>query len=310
MKITNKLLFILSFLCCNYSTIFAQTDLENQDLKGKIKSVSTTVYRTSMKEGKVKLRGISQIQESSFNKAGYMVSTAYQINSLSLGEGPKRKIVHKLDKDNQLLKKTNYKDAVETMSTEYLYKKEQLAATKYLEGEELLGREFYTYDDNENKLSSNSTNPDGNSLQKMEFTYTKDNKLASSKKYKGEALVAYTKYEYPSKKEEKIIDLDTETEEETMTSYTIKTYDANHNCLSSIEYTPDGTIEKKHLNQYNKQGDMTLRQVFGADGKEEAYNYVRYEYRYDKKGNWTQQVEFLKNGNSLDAVQREIVYYK
>jgi hypothetical protein len=35
---------------------------------------------------------------------------------------------------------------------------------------------------------------------------------------------------------------------------------------------------------------------------------MRYEYFYDKKGNWIQKVEYLKNGNSLDAVERKIEY--
>jgi hypothetical protein len=310
MKITNKFLLLFGFLLCNYTATFAQTDLENEDLKGKIKTVATTVYRTSMKEGKIKLRSISQVQESSFNKAGYMISTAYQINSLSMGEGPKRKIVYELDKDNKMLKATNYKDAVEAMSTQYVYKKGQLMEAKYQEGEALLGTEYSTYDAKGNKLSSNSTNAEGNSLQKLEFTYTKENKLASKKKSKGEVLVAYTKYEYPSKEEEKTIDLETATEEETISSYTIDTYDDNKNLLSSIEYSPDGKVKRKHLNQYNKQGNKTLKQIFDAEGNEEAYNYMRYEYLYDEKGNWTQKVEFLKNGNSLDAVQREIEYYK
>ena len=37
---------------------------------------------------------------------------------------------------------------------------------------------------------------------------------------------------------------------------------------------------------------------------------MRYQYFHDKKGNWIQKVEFLKNGNSLDATKREIDYYK
>lgn len=310
MKTSNQLLLLISLLISSYTLTFAQTDLENEGLKGAIKTVSSTVYRSTMKEGKIKLLSISQVQNSHFNKAGYLQETEYQMNSLSMGEGPKRKIIYVLDKKNKVLKATNYKEDAEGISTQYVYKNGQVVESKYYEGgNEYLGTEYATYDANGNTLRSNSADPDGNSLQKSEFTYTQDNKLASSKKWKGEKLVDYKKYEYPNKKEKKTIDLDTETEEEIISSYTIDTYDEHQNRISSIEYTPDGKVEKKHLNEYNEQGDISLRQVFDADGKEETYNYMRYEYLYDKKGNWTQKVEFLKNGNSLDAVQREIEYY-
>jgi len=77
---------------------------------------------------------------------------------------------------------------------------------------------------------------------------------------------------------------------------------------TNITYTSKGEVEKKHLNKYNKYGDIILKQSFDADGKEEDYNYMRYEYEYDEKENWIQKIEFLKNGNSLDVVKRKIEF--
>lgn len=309
MKTTIHFLLILSFLLSNNTSIFAQTDLEKEGLKGKIKTISTTVYRSTMDGDNIKLLGVSQLQKSSFNEAGYMISTEYQINSLSMGEGPQRKIIYDLDKDNNVLKETAYKDDKEGMSTQYVYKKGRLIEAKYYQGgDEYLGTQYFSYDAKGNKLRSNSTDPEGNSLQKLEFTYTKDNKLASSKKSKGEELVRYTKYEYPNKKEKKTIYINTENE--TISSYSIDTYDEHENVLKSIDYSPDGKVKRKHSNEYNKDGEITLRQIFNAEGKEEKYNYMRYQYLHDKKGNWIQKVEFLHNGNSLDATKREIEYYQ
>jgi antitoxin component YwqK of YwqJK toxin-antitoxin module len=311
MKTIISFLIILSFLLGNYTAVFAQTTLEKEGLQGEIKTISMTVYRSKMDGDNIKLLSISQLQKSSFNEAGYMNATEYQMNSLSMGEGPKRKIVYESDKDNNVVKETAYKNGTEGMSTLYIYKDGQLVEAKYYEGgDQHLGTQYLSYDANGNKLTSNSKGPDGNSLQKFEFTYTKDNKLASSKETKGEELVRYTKYEYLSEKEEKTIHIDTEEEKETISSYSIDTYDDNKNLLSSIDYTADGKIERKHLNEYNDQGEITLRQVFDAEGNEEKYNYMRYQYLHDKKGNWIQKVEFLKNGNSLDATKREIEYYK
>lgn len=308
LKKTYTIFLIFSFLLNNHSSISAQTDLETEGLKSKVKTITTTVYRSTVKEGKIKLLGVSQYQKTFFNRAGFLDSTEYQINSLSLGKGPNRKIVYILDKNNNCIKKTNYKNGVEGMSIQYIYKNGQIKEAKYFQaGQDYLGTEYFSYDKYGNKLTANSTDTEGKSLQKSEFTYTKNKRLSSCKKSEGKNVISYKKYEYPKKKEEKIIQIDLTTKK--AKSYTINTFDKNKNIISSIDYSSDGQVEKKRVNQYNKNGNRTLRQVFDAEGKEENYNYMRYEYSYDKKGNWIQQVEFLKNGNSLDVTKRKIEYY-
>jgi len=311
MKTTINFLIILSFLLSNYTSIFAQATLETTGLKGEVKSVSSTVYRTTMEDGKVKILSVAQLHKRSFNEAGYMYSKEYQINTLSMGEGPKRKMVYDFDKENNLIKETTYKNDTEERSSEHTYKDGLIVETKYYkQGGTLLGTQYITYDDNGNKSMSKATDTEGNSIQKVELTYTKDNKIASAKNTKRGKLVRYQKHEYPNEKEKKVITLDTKTEEETIKSYTIIIYDDNKNILTSTDYTPDGKVERKSVYEYNKQGDKTLRQISDAEGIVEDYNYMRYEYEYDEEGNWIQKTEFLKNGNSLDATKREIEYSK
>jgi hypothetical protein len=311
MKTTINFLIILSFLLSNYTAIFAQATLESKGIKGEVKAVSSTVYRTSMEDGKVKILSVAQLHKQSFNEAGYMYSKEFQVNTLSRGEGPKRKMVYDFDKDNHLIKETNYKDDTEGVSSLHTYKDGLVVETKYYKGgETFLGTQYITYDDNGNKLTSNATDPEGISIQSVELTYTKDNKVASSKSTKKGKLVRSQKHEYPNKKEEKVIVLDTKAAEETVKSYTIILYDDNKNIITSTKYTPDGKVDQKFAYEYNEQGDKTLRQISDAEGIVEDYNYMRYEYEYDEKGNWIQKTEFLKNGNSLDATKREIEYSK
>lgn len=311
MKATINFSLLLSFLLLSFTSLFAQATLETAGLKGDVKSVSSTVYRTAMKEGKVKLLSISQLHKQSFNEAGFMYGKEYQVNTLSMGEGPKRTMVFDFDKENKLMKETTSKNGTEERSSQHTYKNGLVVSTKYYKaGGTLLGTQYMTYDDNGNKLTSKATDTEGNAIQIVELTYTKDNKVASSKEIKRGKLVRYSKYEYPNENEEKVIQLDPLMAKETMISYTVIIYDEHKNILSSTEYTPDRKVERKSIYEYNDYGDKTLRQTSDAEGVVEDYNYMRYEYDYDKKGNWIQKIEYLKNGNSLDATKREIEYAK
>lgn len=311
MRKTIHILLILSFLVGTYATTSAQSYLEKKGFKGKIKSISSTVHRTAMKDGKIELLSVSQLGKRTFNEAGYMTVKEYQFNTLSMGEGPKRKTVYVYNKDNEATKETSYKDETKGRYSEYIHKDGQLVEAKYYkEDGTLMGTQYMSYDDNGNKLLSKATDVEGNPIQVVELTYTKDNKVASAKENKRGKFVRYAKYEYPNEKEEKVISMDTKAADETIKSYTVNTYDDNKNVISAVQYTADGTLEKKTIYKYNEQGDQTLREISDADGVIEDYNYVRYEYKYDEKGNWIEKTEYLKNGNSLDLEKRVIEYYK
>jgi hypothetical protein len=304
---------ILSFLLGISTSIFAQTTLEKKGLKGEVKTMSATTYRSAIEEGKIVLLSVSLLQKATFNEAGYMSTNEYQANTISLGDGPKRKRVFELNKENQTTKETFYKDDVKGRHSEYTYKDGLLAETKYYkEDGTLMGTQYITYDANGNKLMSNATDPKGNTMQKVELTYTKDNKIASAKENKRGKLVRYVKYEYPNEKEEKVIRMDTKAEnEETIKGYTVKTYDDNENVLRSVSYDSDGKPGSVFLYEYNEQGENTLKTSTDGEGDEvEEYNYMRYEYKYDEKGNWIEKTEYLKNGNSMDVTKRKIEYYK
>ena len=311
MKTTIKFLVILSFLLLHCSTLFAQSTLESKKLKGAVESVSSTVYRTAMEDGKIKFLSIAQLHKHSYNEAGFMYGKEYQVNTLSMGEGPKRTMVYDFDKENNLIKETTSKNGIEERATQHTYKDGLLVESKYYKaGGTQLGTQDRTYDKNGNKLTSKTIDTEGNPIQLLELTYNEQNKVVSVREMKRGKLVRYYKYEYPNKNEKKAIELDPLMAKETIKSYTITIYDDNENILSSTEYTPERTVERKSIYEYNDQGDRTLRQISDADGVVEDYNYMRYEYDYDKKGNWIQKVEYLKNGNSLDATKREIVYSK
>jgi hypothetical protein len=155
MKATINFSLLLSFLLLSFTSLFAQATLETAGLKGDVKSVSSTVYRTAMKEGKVKLLSISQLHKQSFNEAGFMYGKEYQVNTLSMGEGPKRTMVFDFDKENKLMKETTSKNGTEERSSQHTYKNGLVVSTKYYKaGGTLLGTQYMTYDDNRSSISA------------------------------------------------------------------------------------------------------------------------------------------------------------
>jgi hypothetical protein len=311
MKTTIHFLIILSFLLSNYTSIFAQTTLEKQKLRGEVKSISSVVYDSRVEEDEIALLDITKSSKQTFNESGYMTSNQQQKNSETMNEGPLRKKVYVLNEDNKVTKETSYADDVKGKYSQNTYKNGLLIEATYYKADETpIGTQSFTYDDNGNKLTSDAIDKDGKPIQKLELTYTKDNKVASTKNSRKGKLVYSAKYEYLNEKEEKIITLNTKTEEETIMHYSIKTHDDNKNILSIIMYTPDGTVKSTSSYEYNKQGDQTLTKRVIAGKEEKDYSQMRYEYDYDEKGNWIQKIEYLKNGESSNVTKREIEYYK
>jgi hypothetical protein len=310
MKITHKLLLVLFFLCCNYAAVFAQITTEMKGIKGEVKEVSATIHKGELVDGKVKVSEALKSEQYIFNEASFLTFVEYTTNASGTKEASKQKKIYEFDKDNHIVKETTYRNDVEGRFTLYTYKDGKVAEAKHYRGSEnFLGTQQITYDANGNKLTNEALDPAGKSMRKAELSYNKDNKVTSSKDSKGEEVKRHSKYEYPSKNKEKITKLDPEAAEETMVSYMVKTYDDDKNLLNSIDYTLDGTVKLKYVYEYNKEGQRTLRQAFDADEAEEEYLYMRWEYKYDAKGNWTQRTEFTKDGSAGKVTIREIKYY-
>ena len=73
-------------------------------------------------------------------------------------------------------------------------------------------------------------------------------------------------------------------------------YDRNNNLLSKSSLTID-LYKKNTENEYNDLGDVIS-----------SSNYI-FEYKYDKVGNWIQQIRFKKDGKKKDAVFTRKIFY-
>jgi hypothetical protein len=299
------MMILLLLLLCN--TLIAQTDLEQEDLKGKIKSISLTVYHSSKKSGKVKLLGISAESTKTYNKAGYLLKNKYRYHTRTFGTGKWKSSSYELMKNNQCAGSVYSEEEEVVQRVENTYERELVKKKMYYDGDDvLIVEEFFTYNAGGKLIEKLVVNADSSIRGKTVITFSKKSKILTRKEWSETVFKIAYSYSYPDLYTIRVNQLDEAGE---TISYEIETYDKKENLIEAIDYDSKGAITGRGTNEYDKRGNLILRRVFNADGSEQNYNYMRYQYQYDKKNNWIQQVEYLHNGNSLDASEREIIYY-
>jgi len=302
-----RVLISFVFLFCFCNILIAQSDLEEQGLNGKVKSISLTVFRSSKKSGEVKLLGKSAESVSSYNKDGYLLNSKQRYHTRTFGTGDWRSSTYELTKRNQCAKAIFFKKEEKIQTVESSYKDDLVAKKVYYDGEgELIGEEIFKYNEDGNVIGKIVMNADLSIRQKIVKTFSKKGKVLTRKEWSGDIFKTSYVYSYPEKNKIRTNNL---SEVGDVLSYDIEMYDKEDNLIESTDFDAKGNVTGKHTYEYDKRGNKTLTRVFDADGSEQKYNYMRYEYEYDKKKNWIRQVEYLHNGNSLDVSEREITYY-
>lgn len=294
-------------LLCLCSSLWAQTDRENENLQGKVKTVNTTVYRSTKKGDEIKLLSISQTATEHYNEPGYLTQYDYQINTMSLGTGPKRSIHYTLDENNQAVKTTYFKDSVPGLEIHQTYQNKKLINLKAYNDGQCTNTEHHTYDEKGNQISFALLDEKGDTTEKRLSAYNDKGKVTDIKIWQNGEYQGRSHYSYPDKSTTKVEQFDAAG---VLSSFEINKYNNKEALLENLEYDAQGKLTKKSINEYDEWGNNTLRRTFNGEGEEELYNFMLYRYRYDEKGNWTQKIEFLHNGNTLDVVKRTFEYYE
>ena len=110
MKILKAILAAASAICFLNSAVLPQNDWSKRELKGEVKSMTATEYEYSM-DGSGTLEN-TRVKQTEFNKNGYIVQEAEQINGV-----PNSSVLFEYGKDGLIRKK--YQD-----SAVYLYEYE------------------------------------------------------------------------------------------------------------------------------------------------------------------------------------------
>jgi hypothetical protein len=77
----------------------------------------------------------------------------------------------------------------------------------------------------------------------------------------------------------------------------------------SISQDANGKYKERNVSTYDAADNLIKREQFDENNEAVNHNYIRISYLYDEQGNKKQGVEYLYNGNPLDANLYKVVYY-
>lgn len=295
-------------LCGLFAGIsFSQSDLENQRLKGKVKSLETKTYRTTNKRKSIKILSIKSESKSEFNKDGFLLSARSRFTSDSLGTGDWSRTENKLNNLNQPSKTMEFEndELLESISYEYNNQNNLVSKSFYNESGKLLKSEKIDY--NSDGLIARKTWLNGTGIEDRHDTtiYNKNKEVVEYHFIKG--VYTISKYMlYPKEYSKKTTELNAN--RDTNYVYLVEYNDKNE-LLVYETFDSKGKTIKKNTFKYNKKGDLILEKSFDDNGNKNDLDFRKYKYDYDDKGNWIKRTEFVKGGNSVNMTIREITYF-
>ena len=328
LKMKSKLFLILLFpiLIFGCSKLKAENDLDNENLKGKVKSIKYTAYKASEKFGEIEKGEIISFfknEETFYNKAGFITEkvkfnedfTVRATKKISYNEKYKPTEENYYDNNNQLLGKTKYQ-YVDTLINQ---------ENTYNSNGKLIRKIKYQYDKNNNAIKEETTDSTGNQSKLFLYEYDQNKNLLETKSYSEGKLLSSVKFIYDKKGRKiefyrKNHFYNNEEEKETYK------YDEKGNLLQQDNYTNNSLLSSifysydENNNLINEKRTCFEIGVAWCPSYEKQYSYDKNnnlieeksennkeEYIYDDNGNWTQRINMTDNIPHL--IERIITYY-
>jgi hypothetical protein len=329
------------FLLLQVAAVQAQktpkNDWESMSLKGKVKRLEARTYQTVLRNDSVVLKSMTIYQAFNFDESGKITETETKYPRYSTHIYISK---YFYDSKNRIIKHENYKNGelgewdtisynkhnkVETAlvlsggktirAIRHKYDKKGLLLEKTEQEldatakETLVKKETYAYDKAGNKLREEIFNGEDFSKPSTATSYIyKKNILQSSQRISDKTTykISYTYSGDTTKTRTEEYDGDLLQSVELATEF--KNGDTT---LTQITITQDAKGKQigRTINLYDNDENVIKREEFDEDGEPVRHNYIEMSYLYDEKGNETQRVEYLYNGNPLDATLRKIIYY-
>jgi hypothetical protein len=213
-----------------------------------------------------------------FDEKGYFLNISY-MNSSGEEVGS---VNYTYNEQNELIEEINY-DAEGNFSDKNIYSYDEKRRVNQVIGVNsdggLTGSVLTEYDDKTKQLTISSYNARGKLLCKELRTVNK----------KGLPL------------ETKIYDA-----ENNLINHRKERFNSNGLREKLIVYSSEGTVLMEVSFKYDKQENLLSQE--GVDEKGEAFLPIRYEYLFDKQGNWTKRIEYIGDKPTL-LLERQIEYY-
>jgi predicted NUDIX family phosphoesterase len=94
-----------------------------------------------------------------------------------------------------------------------------------------------------------------------------------------------------------------------LTQQIFRTTSPKDKTTEEIEKDAQGKQIIRRTTIFNEHNDMVERNRYNSENEQETHNHIRYRRKYDAKGNCTESIEFLHNGNPLEAALTEYIYF-
>jgi len=274
MSFIKKHFILFLLLLATYSAI-GQTDIEKQNLKGSVLSVTQSIYFAEDSLGiLVKEKAISKAKYT-FNKSGFLIESSVDNPDKYQFHLPEKSITtYKYDADFKIIE-TIAEEGQETLRKKYFYTKSgNCIKTKTYNQRtgSLIDKSKFKYNSKNQLIAENNTHYSDIGNRKME--YDTNNNISEeiwNVKIKGE--IEWSSYTYKYNKDNLEIESVYKNEEQEISIVTTA-YDGNNN---PILKTSNGTI-------------------------------CKYEYTFDTQNNWIRCIQ--KTDNDLYRItEREITYH-
>lgn len=308
-----KLSFFLSAFCFFTLSTFAQapkkqSDLESDNVKGNVKSITQKYYEAEEKDGK---DTIGEPYESTdrnyvihYNEKGYITWATFYKTRATLDyrytfkydnagnrieetwfdsdNALDYRITRKFSNMGHLLELKKYTDTTATYTEKYVYLPDPSGnptkTSLYDENDVLLTVTNSTYDGFGNRIQDDNFDGKGKALGKVIYTYDSRRLKTSEETYSADGNIMTKKkfiYEYRGKLSQQQV------------------YDNN------------GKLVEKNIYTFNDSGDENEWTNYDRTGFP-IYQYT-YRYEYDTQGNWIKKVQ-VKDGKPVYYTIREIAY--
>jgi hypothetical protein len=304
---------LLLFSCSEKKKV--RNDWTDEDLKGKVKSLTSFTYKVIDKPGEVQKDSLMYTDITTFNNSGFLVEELRKKNDTLLFQRVYKydehnnlledetnkdgklgyRVINKFDEKNNLIEKATF-EMKSNLSTDSLEKSDSHLTYKYNSDGKVID-EIATENDNPwfSKIRIEDNN--GKTIsEKIHYVF-------AWLKPKDKIQIAIYKYDSQGNQIEKdFFDADSVF----YFKFTDK-YDERGNNTENAAFRTGDTLEFRRVMTYDDKGNKTRDIDYNKDSVIKWDN--RWEYKkYDSIGNWVESVNYSKdNGKSI--TERKLEYY-
>lgn len=305
------LLFIPLLSACSY-VVPRETDVSKEALKGRVMVLKENSFKAIDKFGDIQEGERARKSRLGFDYAKKF-SKSGTMEEYSEFESKSGRLVYK------------------SMIT---YNKSNKAITQhsYTSNKTLDLKSTYTYDDNGNAIEIAAYNALGKLSARYNYKYDDNGLVLVEKCYRADASFDWMKkYEYNRRGQ--VIEMFRDDSDDRFDCTYIYVYNQKHQLKEEIVKDADRIFDKRYVFSYDRKGNRVLEESYNSRAKlysrlqyaydkngnktqmselysgDKSLNQHRYDYTYDKKGNWIRRVGFY-NDKAQYIITREITYHR